>query len=92
MKCDGEQVAVYALLHLHTPNTQTRLLSPFLSLSLDTSSHWHCFFLMHIFSSPFVVPLRRGEAAHIDAGNKRHYRLLNKQKYVGHGQHGFVTK
>lgn len=88
MKCDGEQVAVYALLHLHTPNTRTRLLSPFLSLSLDTSS----FFSHAYFSSPFVVPLRRGEAAHIDAGNKRSYRLLNKQKYVGHGQHGFVTK
>lgn len=49
------------------------------------------FFLVLIFCFLSVF-LCGGEVAHFNAGNEGSYPLLNKQKYVGHGQRRFVTQ
>lgn len=74
----GEQAAVLSS-PLHPENTSTHHL--FLKLSL----HSACLSCFH------MLCLCGAERPHW-CRNKRSYRLLNKQKYVGHGQRGFVTK
>lgn len=45
----------------------------------------HAYFL-------FPPSLCGAEVAYFNAGNDGSYRLLNKHKYVGHGQRRFVTQ
>lgn len=68
---------------------QSTKLSFFLSTSLWTSINH----VLMIISCSSHTPCRPGGVmAYLNAEDPRSYRLINKQKYVGHGRSCFVTQ